>query len=115
MDELRANAEAALRTLWTMANAEDTAHGERVKLLQWFAELGIGKPATIDRGGRDGYEGGGIVLLPAVLADEAAILQFEESKESEKSAPARGPEGSAALSDGKKKAKKGGAKSERND
>lgn len=70
-EKLRKRARRALNELWRAAHAEDTPPAYRFKLLQWFAELGIGKPKAIADDDRGGGDGRGVVLLPATDADTA--------------------------------------------
>lgn len=58
----------ACEKLWDMTKDKETPHAERVKLLQWFAAMGIGTPRQMPDVYRAGIDGssGGVVILPAV-------------------------------------------------
>ena len=58
--------EQALRKLWKMANSEETPEPRRVTLLQWFAEMGIGKAKVMELQPTKAT-GGGVVILPSVM------------------------------------------------
>lgn len=58
--------EVAFRKLWQVANATDTATAQQERLLQWFAEMAMGKPRTMDASPASASGGVGVVILPAV-------------------------------------------------
>ena len=63
--------ETATRKLWAIANGEGTPAATRERLLQWFAEMAVGKPRTMEAApGGAAAAGYGIIVLPAVAADE---------------------------------------------
>ncbi len=76
MKTLQKRAAKAALLLWRMATDEEAPRAERIKLLQWYVELGIGKPGMIDKSARDeGMGERGVMLLPLVLdapAEDAA-------------------------------------------
>lgn len=72
-DRLRKRAQRALNELWRSAHAEDTPTQYRLRLLQWFAELGVGKPKAISDDDRGSAGRGGIVILPD--AGDAYLIQ----------------------------------------
>ena len=57
--------EVAYRKLWQVANGTDTATPQQERLLQWFAEMALGKPRTMDAAPASA-SGVGVVILPAV-------------------------------------------------
>ena len=61
--------EIAYRTLWEVANAEDTPAQQRERLLLWFAEMALGKPRTMEAAPGGAPGGSGLVILPDVLED----------------------------------------------
>ena len=67
--KLDRKARTALNELWRMARDEEAPRAERIKLLQFFVELGIGKPVGMERAGRVG-SGAGVVILPATAFDD---------------------------------------------
>lgn len=62
--------ETAYRKLWAIANSEAAPMPQRERLLQWFAEMALGKPRTMEAapGGTPG--GCGLIILPAVVEQE---------------------------------------------
>ena len=62
--------EVAFRKLWQVANATDTATPQQERLLQWFAEMAMGKPRTMEATpGGAAASGVGVVILPEVVGD----------------------------------------------
>jgi hypothetical protein len=64
---MRRRGQEAMRKLWKYATAADTPDLVRVKLYQFFAEMGIGKATTM--GNMDNLVDGpacGVVILPEV-------------------------------------------------
>ena len=57
--------EVAFRKLWQVANGTAEATAQQERLLQWFAEMALGKPRTMDASPASA-SGGGVVILPAV-------------------------------------------------
>ena len=57
--------EVAFRKLWQVANGTDTATPQQERLLQWFVEMALGKPRTMDAAPASA-SGVGVVFLPAV-------------------------------------------------
>lgn len=76
--KLDRKARTALNELWRMARDKEAPRAERIKLLQFFVELGIGKPVGMERAGRVNSSEG-VVILP-----EAAFAAFENEEEAQK-------------------------------
>ena len=62
--KLGSKARLALNELWRMARDKEAPRAERIKLLTFFVELGIGKPVGMERTGR--VNSCGLIILPAV-------------------------------------------------
>lgn len=77
-DKLERKAERAAGTLWRYATDKDTPMSERVKLLQWFVELGAGKARPMPERPAAPAGGFGVVLLPPVDDGGGDTYQFED-------------------------------------
>lgn len=62
----------AVGELWKLAHAPAATPQQRERLLQWFAEMAVGKPRTMEQRPDTDANGLGVVMLPPVSgADES--------------------------------------------
>ena len=66
---LHARGKQALRQLWRASQSEDTPQATRLRLLEYFADMGVGK-AKVMEAAPEAVESRGVVILPAVEAQE---------------------------------------------
>lgn len=68
-DWLHRRGQQALRQLWREAQAPETPPAVRLRLLEYFADMGVGKAKTMEATPADA-SGCGVVILPAVMSPE---------------------------------------------